>query len=197
MNDHRTTLDLDLGAPRSCPACGWSGSTREAQDFYDEVIALRCPRCDARVGPTYSLPSHDEIRTGAAAGHPEAMKQLAEVRAVEERWGRVGQAELDDPALLPPIPGDQPFAVRWSLTERDGDTWVVLSVEGKEIASELAVWEGLKRFEVVAKLLRARYGERVTGLIPDEGNTVTYLIGDRLSWADGPERVNAAVFGTG
>ena len=45
---------------------------------------------------------------------------------------------------------------------------------------ELALWEGIERFEEVAMILRARYGSRLHDLVPTEASHL-YLYGDKLS----------------
>ena len=93
------------------------------------------------------------------------------------------------------MPGDAPFVVRWSLEHADGEHYVVVRVGEQVIGRELVIWEGLPRFEAIAGLLVERYPGRVLELRPDEGEAVTYLLGDRLSWVNGIERVNRDIIG--
>ena len=198
MPQHTTTLDLDPDEQRTCKACGWSGPTDRCYELFAELLELRCPECDARLtGTLYLYPTGDEVRRAAAAGNPRAIEELPTVEAREARWARIEREELKRADQLPDVPGDAPFVVDWLLVrdEAEDERYVELRVGEQLLFRELATYECLPRFEAIAKLLRERYGARVTQLRPDEGEAVTYVIGDRLSWAFGPERVNREVLG--
>ena len=192
----QTTLDLDPDEPRACDECGWRGRTSDAYEPFEQLLTLNCPHCDARVGGMFRYPTHDEIRKAAAAGNPRAIEMLPETEAMEERWKRVEQEELRDYRQLADVPAEAPFVVRWSLEDLDGEKYVVLRVGEQIIGRELAIWEGLPRFRAIAELLLERYPSRVLELRPDDGEAVTYLLGDKLSWVDVIERVNARIAGT-
>jgi hypothetical protein len=169
---------------------------RAAVELFGELLTLNCPNCDARVGGMYLYPTAEEIREAAAAGNPRAIAMLPETDAREQRWQRIADEELRKPGQLADIAGDAPFVVRWSLERADDEHYVVLRAGEQIIGRELAIWEGLPRFKALAELLRERYGRRVTELRPDDGEAVTYLLGDKLSWVNGIEETNAGVFGT-
>ena len=193
----RTTLDLNPDEPCTCDACGWTGPAREAVELFEQLLTLNCPRCDKRVGGMYLYPTHEEIRAAAAAGNPQAIKELANVEQRERRWQQADRHELRRPEQLADVPGEEPFLVRWSLEHSDDEEWVVLRVDEHVIGRELAVWEGLPRFRSIAELLVQRYPRRVLELRPDKGEAETYLLGDKLSWINGIEEVNQEVIGRG
>lgn len=193
---HRTTLDLDLGAPRDCPACGWAGLTSNCIELFEELLDIRCPHCDKKLGPLYLFPTVDEIREAAAAGNPRAIEELECAERMEARWARTEQLEIRDASSFPDVPGAEQFVVDWYLVREPDDQYVVLRVGNLELGRELAIWEGLPRFQSIAALLRERYGRRVTELRPDDNSqAAAYLLGDRLSWVHGIEKTNAETFG--
>jgi hypothetical protein len=193
----RTTLDLDLDGPRNCSRCGWSGTAGDAIELFESLVDLRCPKCDEKVGPHYLHPTGDEIRAAAAAGNAKAIAMLAEEDVHDDRERRFAATKLETAAALPDVPGDAPFAVTWDL-ERDGDgeDWIVLRVAEQVLWRELAHFEDLPRLQEVARLLVERYRGRVLRIdVAEDGDAMTYLLGDKLGWIDGPERVNAWIAG--
>jgi len=163
-------------------------------DFFDALIDVRCPSCDKKLGGLYMFPTADEVRREAAAGNPRAIVELGSVEKQDERLHRAQAAELSQLGQLRDVPGRRSFIVRWDLEEHDDDKWVILRVRRREIGRELGYWEGLERFRAVAELLARRYPGRVRELRPDSGEATTYLLGDRLAWCDGIEKINAQTF---
>jgi len=187
----KTTLDLDYAEPRACSACGWSGPTRDAIDLFEELLALRCPKCDARVGGLYLYPTDDEVREAAAAGNAKAIAELPRVDERTTREQAFEATKLREARELPDVEGDATFVARWSLEQHGGDSYVALRVDEQELWREVAHYEDLPRFEVISGLLRERYEDRLLELRPDAGEAIVYILGDRISWADGIERANA------
>jgi hypothetical protein len=159
----------------SCPECNWSGVTSDTYELFNELPELRCPMCDKKLGPLHLYPTIDEIRAAAADGNPRAIAELGSAEQLEKRWRRAETLELRNPDQLPEVPGSNSLFATWSLQREPDDHYVVLRVGEQELARELAIWEGLPRFEAIAELLRERYGRRITELRPDEGEAVTYL----------------------
>ncbi len=68
----------------ACP-CGWEGDSRGmAMELHDAVTDYACPAC-GNLLLIVSHPDLAQVRRAAAAGHPEAIDQLA---IVEEALGR-------------------------------------------------------------------------------------------------------------
>lgn len=191
---YRTTLDFDADAPLHCSDCDWRGPAGRAMDLFEELIDVRCPSCDKKLGGLYMFPTADEVREGAAAGNLRAIAELDGVEKREERLHRAQAAEITQLDQLRDVRGRRSFVVRWDLEEHDDDKWAILRVGRREIGRELAYWEGLERFRAVAELLARRYPGRVRELRPDSGEATTYLLGDRLAWMDGIEKTNAQTF---
>ncbi|MCL7713304.1 hypothetical protein [Stenotrophomonas mori] len=61
----------------TCAACGWQGSSRQMDmELHDEQSEYSCPRCEFPMLVVLH-PDLAGIRAAAAAGHPEAIEQLA------------------------------------------------------------------------------------------------------------------------
>ena len=72
----------------------------------------------------------------------------------------------------------------------------VLKYSGKkEIFKEPAVYEGYERFEEVARILKARYGNALLDMAPTQ-NSEVYLYGDSLTAADRIAKFRKDFFGT-
>lgn len=186
---------MDNNAPLSCSACGWEGTYGTASfEFYEELLEVECGGCGERIGRAWSYPTPSDIREAAAAGNPKAIKELSRLEEREAREELFAKTKLRRARQLPSVPGREPFVVDWILDRgTEGDSWVVLRVGDQELWREIAHYEDLPRFQRIAKLLRRRYRRRLLELRPAEGEATVYILGDRLSWWDGIERVNAGL----
>ena len=118
------------------------------------------------------------------------------------RWREIRQQEeariLNG---LPDITGQQ-FTLSWELELKgDGDReerfWVIKDGDC-EIYREKAGHEDYHRFELLARLLKQKYGSRIKDLIPAEnGDTGFYLYGDYLGAVRRVEAARKRNFGNG
>lgn len=116
--------------------------------------------------------------------------KLPTPRAWREQRQREAQIILEQ---LPEI-SDPEFALSWDLEMAEGATpeerhWIIRH-GSQVIYREPARYEDYHRFELLARLLRQKYGTRIRDLVPADSNDVAYyLYGDFLG---GPGRVEAA-----
>lgn len=69
----------------SCP-CGWEGDSRAmAMELHDQVTDYACPQC-GNLLLIVPHPTLDDVRQAAAAGHPEAIEQLAIIQDALQRF---------------------------------------------------------------------------------------------------------------
>lgn len=177
--------DYDETAPVRCSECGWVGPGLHGQRFFRELLDVTCPECD-RMLLVVPFPTTAETRAAAEAGNQRARAELGTVEAIEARQANVREQALTADSELPEI-GQDEITIVWDLEGTGFDVVTVLRHEGREIWREPAFFEGIERFEEVARLLRARYGKRLVALEPSPASTM-YLYGDRLS---APRRVEA------
>jgi phage FluMu protein Com len=177
MNDIATVgyWDYDSDLTLTCPSCGWSGPARGLEEAFESLLDVKCPRC-RRILLVVLYPTDAETRAAAAAGNPEAIAELPRV-AARAAVHRLRQShELVDPAALPELPGDR-LVIEWDI-ESGQPPWTVLRHEHVEFWREPAYWEGVERLRDVARILQARFGERLVEVTPTEASKV-WLYGDR------------------
>lgn len=186
---HLEFWDYDRDAPITCPDCGWTGRGADNEDYFEELLDVRCPECD-RMLRIVSFPTPEETRA-AAAGNARAQAELPNVDARESFLDRAQRTELKTADQLPHLESDI-VVVDWDFEERDGENWTVLRHEGREIWRELAYWEGYERFATVFALVQERYGNRLREMRPTPASEV-YLYGDKLSAPGRIDSLNASL----
>lgn len=77
------TLNIDnyfsawRDAPHTCAACEWQGSSVQMElEPHREQSEYSCPQCECLL-LVVAHPDLAQVQTAAAAGHPEAVEQLA------------------------------------------------------------------------------------------------------------------------
>ena len=177
----RNYYDYDGSATIACPACGWSGTCSENEDYFSEVLDIRCPDCDKML-LIVPYPTHAETRKAAAEGIDAAKKNLKLVEEREAFFARAEEHSLTSPSLLPDLEGNE-LIIEWDFDEKakstGGDRWTVLRHKGQEIWREVAFYEGINRFEEVLWILREKYGNCMAELRPTE-DILIYLQCDDL-----------------
>jgi hypothetical protein len=164
--------------------CGWRGPLRPEQaEPYESLLEFSCPNCDACLAiVTYPtdvemLENLDELPA------PERAGVLKRQQFMEE----AGRLALQRPEQLPDLDGDT-LELSWDFVTDDEIRYTVIRHAGTVVWRELAVWEGIDRFEDIAAMLKARYGERLRDLIPTKASE-PYLYGDKLAGPDTVEGI--------
>lgn len=181
--EHLNWYDYDRERIVEC-GCGWSGRSRDEENYFREVLDVTCPKCDTML-LIVAYPTHDETRAAAAAGNQDAIRTLPQVESRVEFLESAAASELKEPEQLPDLEGDE-IIIEWDFEDREQlkePLWTVLRHKGQEIFREHAYWEGIYRFEEVLWILREKYGPRLVELRPTDSSQL-YLLGDYL-WAAG------------
>lgn len=176
--------DYDRERSISCP-CGWSGICSENEDYFREVLDVRCAKCD-RMLLIVEYPTHAQTRAAAAEGHRQAIKDLESVNEREAFFARAAEHARTDPDQLPDLEGDD-LVIEWDFEDGErkdhgpsaGDSWTILRHGDRVIWREVAFYEGLYRFEEVMWILREKYGTRLAELRPTADSDL-YLCGDDI-----------------
>jgi hypothetical protein len=182
--------DYDRDAPLNCPACGWTGSGAGHENTFQDLLDIRCPRCDDMLR-VIIYPTLAETRVAAAAGDRRAQAELPKIEAAEARTERAAARELQGATQLPDLAGAR-LVIDWDFEERDNEKWTVLRHGGHEIWRELAYYDGYRRFAKVFEILRARYGSRLVEVRPTPASEL-YLHGDSLTAPRTIDELNASL----
>jgi len=188
----RNYYEYDRTASIICPGCGCSGVCSENEDYFSEVMDIRCGSCD-RMLLIVPFPTHAETRKAASEGNDAAIGNLDYVEDREAFFARAEEHSLTSASDLPDLMGDD-LIIEWDFDDREKaekkDSWTVLRHERQEIWREVAFYEGIKRFEEVLWILREKYGSRMTELRPTQAS-ITYLCGDDLRASSRIDSLNA------
>lgn len=175
-----------------CPECGWSGRCGDHEDYFRHVLDIRCAECD-RMLVIVPYPTDEETKAAAKDGSERAIGMLDGVAKREAFTARAGEHEMNEATEFPQLDGHD-LVIDWDFESHEGepstDSWVVLRYQGKEIAREIAYWEGYHRFSVVMDLLKRRYGKRFAELRPTSASHL-YLLGDSLNASGHIDSLNA------
>ncbi len=172
--------DYDRERSISCP-CGWSGICSENEDYFRQVLDIRCAKCD-RMLLIVEYATHEETRTAAAAGNKQAIKDLASVNDREAFFARAEEHALTDASDLPDLEGDD-LVIEWDFEsherEKGKDSITILRHGDQVLWREVAFYEGINRFKEVLWILRQKYGSRLVELRPTTASDL-YLCGDDI-----------------
>lgn len=175
----------------ACPECGWQGAFSEGSVGYcRELMDSSCPSCDSR--PTLAIVSYPTLAEMRLSGNVEDSKQadaIAQLRSDFESKKLLSKDQL--PAI-----DTGSFELTWDLVENNDERFTVIRYADRVLFSEPALWEGCKRFERVCKILREKYGEHITDLVPTDQSEL-YLYGDILSSFEIVSNARRRMFGAG
>jgi hypothetical protein len=164
--------------------CGWSGPLGPDQvEPYETLMEFCCPECDTALA-IVTYPTDEEMLANLGKlSKSERAGVLKRHQFIEE----AGRLALQSPEQLPDLEGDT-LELLWDFVTEDGTRYTVIRHAATVVWRELAIWQGIERFEEIAAMLKARYGERLHDLIPTEASEL-YLYGDKLSGPDRVERI--------
>ena len=159
-----------------CKNCNWQGLGGELEfgEEFDQLVELDCPACHTKLS-FVMYPSLADMRINWDKLSDAEKKQVAQIDSNQARFDVLC---LKNPDQLPNI-NELFFTLDWDF---DGEM-VLLRYGDKVIFKEPAIFEGYERFEEVARILKARYGNALQDLTPTPASE-TYLYGDSLTAAD-------------
>ena len=161
----------------SCTRCGWMGLGRDAlmYEMFEGGAEYACPACRAIFG-FVAFPTQDEARTDPRADPID--RAIADRRA--ERQARFAATRLTSPVQLPPLE-PPPAVLAWDVVDvAPGEAEVRILHGERVIWRELSFYENFRRFDEVARILKAKYGDALRDLVPTE-RSFNDLLGDSLS----------------
>lgn len=165
-----------------CPKCHWRGTFEQASvEYYDELMDCSCPKCDVLDTPMLAIvnyPTLEELR--ANQDKPGIREYVQRIDAGLDKFAR---EKLREPEQLPEI-NDNRFTLIWDFDDSNpDDERTLLKYNDTVLFSEPARWEEYKRFEEVVAILKAKYGDRISDLVPTPRSEL-WLYGDKLTASD-------------
>lgn len=158
-----------------CPTCRWNGTACAARDDdLPDGDLYCCPQCKAPVPLLLVMfPTAEEKRT-----HWDQLDE-AERQSLLKREAFLSEFEargLKRPEQLPEVDLET-FEVQWDEQVTEAGVDVILRIGATIIHSQPRTWEGAEYFGEAAKILRQRYGNRMSDLVPTPRSEL-YLYGD-------------------
>ena len=171
-----------------CKHCDWQGLGRDLElgEEFDQLVELDCPACHTKVS-FVMYPSLADMSNNWDKLSDDEKMQVAKIESEQARFEALC---LKSPEQLPDI-DELFFTLDWDFD----DEMILLRYGKKEIFKEPAVYEGYERFEEVARILKARYGNALLDMAPSQ-NSEVYLYGDSLTAADRIANFRKDFFGT-
>lgn len=171
----------------TCPQCSWSGTFKQgSMEVCKMFAATSCPHCKLVLAEV-SYPTIEESRENwNVLTEPEKRQ----VEAVEKLRKLFTKECLKSADQLPDV-AETNFAVSWDFIEEDSGPYTLIKLKDQVLWKEPATYEGENRFEEIAGFLKAKYGSKITDLIPT-GESGYYLYGDSHSSIETVDRVRAS-----
>lgn len=170
--------------PLTCEKCAWTGKCDlGAMGLYSELADYSCPKCGIRLA-IVSFPTTEESRQN---WDKLSEKEKEYVEAIENFRKRFKVESLKSPDQLPDV-NETEFTLSWDCDEE----CTYIRFNDRLLWEELAVYEGAWRFEEIVQILKAKYGSRITDLIPTNRSEL-YLYGDHLSTVSRVEQARASL----
>jgi hypothetical protein len=173
----------------SCPSCGWKGAGRDLSlsEMFEGGAEYVCPMCSHEFG-FRAFPTADEVRRDPRADPLD--KMALGIR--EERLARHEATKLVSPVQLPAL-DPAPAVLVWDVVDVPGGDSEVHILHGERVLwRELSWYENYERFEEVARILKLKYGDELTDLVPTRRSWLD-LLGDCLSADHHVEVVRASL----
>lgn len=161
-----------------CAKCAWvgQGNALAVGELFAELAEFDCPAC----GEAMLLVSHPTLAESRANWEKLDDAERHHIEMIERFEERFQREKLHDTVQLPDI-SVSTFVLSWDFAkDAASDLRTVIKLGDDVIFSEPAVYEGYERFAEVARILKSKYGSRLTDLVPTEQSHL-YLYGDRLS----------------
>ncbi len=155
----------------ACEGCSWKGTAESSvrgglhRGIY---LELYCPECSGLLD-IIILP---EEKACAHAKKAMTEEQLQAMKAAEEEERRYREQCLASIEQLPDLP-EEVLSFKWD--QDGGDTVILLG--DTVVWREPVAYEGFERYERIALLLLAKYGDRVKDLEPTP-RSLLFLHGD-------------------
>jgi hypothetical protein len=172
----------------ACGECDWTGKGADCGYglFHRKrFLELLCPSCRAFVDLIIFPESH------ACGKNSDKLtdEQKRELQEQGEQMRLYREKCLQSQDQLPEI-ADSEFSLVWD--QEKGDTQIRKG--DSVIWSEPVAYEGFERFELIALILKEKYGTRLRDLEPTD-RSMLFLYGDLASSIDYVEKLRKNLFG--
>lgn len=171
-----------------CGECDWTGKGADCSYglFHRKrFLELYCPACREFM----DLIIFPESQSCGKSNENLSDEQKRELREQEEQMNLYREKCLHSPDQLPDI-ADAEFSLLWD--QEKGDTQIRKG--GSVIWSEPVAYEGFERFELIAMILKEKFGERVKDLEPTD-RSMLFLYGDLATSIDYVKNIRRNLFG--
>src|SRR5579871_1077301 len=160
-----------------CPKCHWLGTFNEASvEYHDELMDCSCPKCDVFKTPMLAIVNYPTLEELRANQDKPGIREYVE--RIDDGFDKFEREKLREPEQLPEI-DEESFTLTWDFDNSVGDDErTLIKHRDTVIFSEPARWEEYERFHQIAEILKQKYGERISDLIPTERSEM-WLYGDR------------------
>lgn len=160
-----------------CPKCHWLGTFNEASvEYHDELMDSSCPKCDVFKTPMLAIVNYPTLEELRANQDKPGIREYVE--RIDDGFDKFEREKLREPEQLPEI-DEESFTLTWDFDNSVGDDErTLIKHRDTVIFSEPARWEEYERFHQIAEILKQKYGERISDLIPTERSEM-WLYGDR------------------
>ena len=191
MSQHFKYYDDWRSATLECPQCHWKGTFNEGEvGYYKELMDSSCPMCSKP--PILAIVNYATLQEMGSSGDPAAIRQADAIDGFRTRFET---QKLKSKEQLPDLDAES-FTLLWDFVATDHERRTLIKFEDRVLYSEPAVWEGSDRFWEVCKIVRDKYGARVTDLMPTPASEM-YLYGDEFDSIQSVKSIRREVFGTG
>jgi hypothetical protein len=170
-----------------CPKCRWSGKFEQgAVEYFAELMDCCCPQCNSLDAPMLAIVSYPTLQELRANQDKPGIREYVE--RIDAGFDRFEREKLREPGQLLEINEDS-FALTWDFDASNPDDERTLIKHGDTVVfSEPARWEESERFHQIAEILKQKYGNRISDLIPTERSEMR-LWGDKSTAPDYVESV--------
>ncbi|MBW7869678.1 MAG: hypothetical protein H3C39_01315 [Flavobacteriia bacterium] len=146
-----------------CGNCSWKGKGESLTvgDVFDSLFEVHCPECMNKIGNVLH-PSFDEVlKYGSNAEKLRLQNMMTKFEIIEA-------SQLESVDELPNIDKDDVIIFRIKEENIEETDCLVIYADGIEIWRELSYFEYFDRYIEIAKILKQKYGSRMTDLVTDE-----------------------------
>lgn len=182
-----STYDDCAGTEIECPNCGEINVLeKDDGEYSSDGLSVACESC-----PCALAVIHWPTRKEAEAAGDRSTVEVFDIMSTHQQ--RFQRSCLKSPDQLPDIENET-FTLEWDLEDNGNEVYTLIKHKDKTIFKELAFWEGGFRYGQVAKILKEKYGARLTDVIPTPAGWF-YLEGDGFIHRWDAEMARKELFG--
>jgi|SRR5690606_13632077 len=154
-----------------CSKCSWKGKGESliVGETFNELFEVHCPECNYKL--THIM--HPTVEEFMQFG---SKKEVKEFQSQMSEFQKTKQSQLKSIERLPDIEKEGVIKFRIKEEKKGKTEYLVIYADDVELWRELLFYEYFDRYIEIAKMLKQKYGSRMTDLIPDD--FVPWMYGD-------------------